>query len=234
VSGSLGRSAAFAAIGLASAVSVVAAAVVLLFNPLWVGFEQARTNVDRLTGFSLDDVHRVTNGVLADLIVGPAAFLQQVGGVDVFDPRERQHLVDVRGAFSLFFGLVVASVVVLAVAAVRTRDRAWLWRSVATGTRALAIVVVAVGTFVALFFDMTFELFHQLLFAGGSYTFDPLHERLVQLFPEQFWSETAIVLVIAILLLAIAVSLIASARSRTRSSSAETVRVATRPDGTTA
>ena len=46
---------------------------------------------------------------------------------------------------------------------------------------------------------MTFELFHELLFAGGSYTFDPLHERLVQLFPEQFWSETAIVLVVAIL-----------------------------------
>ena len=38
-----------------------------------------------------------------------------------------------------------------------------------------------------------FELFHRIFFAGGSYTFDPATDRLVQLFPFRFWQETAIV-----------------------------------------
>ena len=38
-----------------------------------------------------------------------------------------------------------------------------------------------------------FEIFHRLFFAGGSYTFDPRTDRLVQLFPFDFWSETTLV-----------------------------------------
>ena len=55
-----------------------------------------------------------------------------------------------------------------------------------------------------MFFDQAFELFHTLFFPAGSYNFDPGTERLVQLFPYQFWVETTIAvgtLVVALSLL---------------------------------
>jgi integral membrane protein (TIGR01906 family) len=54
------------------------------------------------------------------------------------------------------------------------------------------IVLVVAGAFAVFAFDAAFEVFHRLFFSAGSYTFDPRTDRLVQLFPEQFWSETAI------------------------------------------
>ena len=54
----------------------------------------------------------------------------------------------------------------------------------------MLLVIGGVVSFVA--FDALFETFHRLFFAGGSYTFDPATDRLVQLFPFQFWQETAI------------------------------------------
>jgi integral membrane protein (TIGR01906 family) len=61
-----------------------------------------------------------------------------------------------------------------------------------------------VGVFVDFAFDAAFEVFHRLFFPAGSYTFDPRTDKLVQLFPEAFWSETAIFVGVAILVAAIA------------------------------
>src|SRR5262249_51209220 len=139
-------------------------------------------------------VHRVTNGFLGELILGPGTFLQQVAGVTVLDPRERQHLADVRGVMLAFFAVALVSVAILVAAGLRVRDRAWLRGSVGAAAAALAGGLVVVGLLFAVFFDAAFDFFHRLFFAGGSYTFDPTQERLVQLFPETFWSDTALAL----------------------------------------
>jgi integral membrane protein (TIGR01906 family) len=200
------------AVAVSAALVIIGAGVVAFLNPFWVGFEQTRTGADKFTGYALDDVHRVTNAVLGELIFGPATFLQQVGGVAVFDPRESQHLADVRGVLLGFFAVVAIGIVVLAVAAWRAHDRAWLWRSVAGGTAVLAGGVVIVGALFALFFDAAFDLFHRIFFASGSYTFNPGQERLVQLFPEDFWSETSIALAVVSLALSLAVTWLALRR----------------------
>ena len=211
----LARSAGSVAVAISAAVLVVAVGVIVFLNPIWVGFEQARTRADAFTGYSLDDVHRVTNAVVGELILGPATFLQQVAGVAVFDLRERQHLADVRSVLLGFVALVLLSIVVLVVAAWRVRDgdRARLWRSIARGTAVLAGAVIIVGAIFALFFDAAFDMFHRLLFPGGSYTFDPGQERLVQLFPEDFWSETSIALAVVLLILSIVVTWVALRRA---------------------
>jgi integral membrane protein (TIGR01906 family) len=208
-----GRAAASVGVAISAALVVIAGAILVFLNPIWVGFEQARTHAERFTGYSLDDVHRVTNSILGDLILGPPTFLQQVGGVAVFDPRERQHLVDVRGVLLTFFALIVVAIAVLVLAGWRARDRTWLWRSVAAGSAVLAGAVVIVGALFALFFDAAFELFHRLLFPSGSYTFDPSQERLVQLFPEDFWAETSIALAIVILVISVGVAWFARGRA---------------------
>src|SRR5437773_8962762 len=105
-----------------TAIAIVAASMFVFLNPLWVGFEQARTGADRLTGYPIDDVHRVTNGYLGELLIGPGTFLQQVAGVTVLDARERQHLADVRGVMLGFFALALVALGVLLVATWRSRD----------------------------------------------------------------------------------------------------------------
>jgi len=225
---SLGRSIGSVIVAIAAALAVIGAAILVFLNPVWVGFEQIRTKADLFTGYTVDDVHRVTNAVLGELIFGPATFLQQVGGVDVFDPRERQHLVDVRSVLVQFLAVILAGIVILVIAGWRARDREWLWRSVAAGTAVLAGAVVVVGAVFAIAFDQAFDFFHRLFFAGGSYTFDPREERLVQLFPEDFWSETSIALALAILVLAVAVTWFALRRATVRTTSAASQPVASR------
>ena len=56
----------------------------------------------------------------------------------------------------------------------------------------IAVVTVVGGVGGVLLFDQAFALFHELFFPPGSWTFDAGSEKLVQLFPQQFWVETTI------------------------------------------
>jgi integral membrane protein (TIGR01906 family) len=214
MTGTIGRRVAGGLVGVAAMVVILAAAVALFFNPLYVGFEQDRAQAAAWTGYSSEEVHSVTNGVLGELYFGPARFEQAINGEPVFDPRERAHLADVRGVL-LGFGIVTSlALIVLVVAALASHDRRWMWRGIGGGARLLAGAVVIGGAFFAVAFDAAFDLFHRLFFAGGSYTFDPSTERLVQLFPGQFWWETSIALAVVALLLSAAVWSFANGRLR--------------------
>jgi integral membrane protein (TIGR01906 family) len=78
---------------------------------------------------------------------------------------------------------------------------------VGTGGSVLVGGVIVVGVAFALFFDQAFEIFHEVFFPPGTYMFDPRTDRLVQLFPDQFWSETTVAIALAVLLLALGVAL---------------------------
>ena len=101
-------------------------------------------------------------------------------------------MADVRTVFRGLWVLAAISVVIL-VAASRRSDRAGTWRAVRGGAIGLTIGVVVVGVVGLVAFDRLFELFHEVFFPAGSYLFDPATDRLVQLFPFQFWDETAMV-----------------------------------------
>ena len=55
---------------------------------------------------------------------------------------------------------------------------------------------------------------HRLFFAAGTYTFDPQTYRLVQLFPDVFWSETTMAVGGLTLFLSLVVALVATRRLR--------------------
>jgi integral membrane protein (TIGR01906 family) len=69
----------------------------------------------------------------------------------------------------------------------------------------LAVLIAIVGVFALVAFDAAFELFHRLFFSGN-YTFDPATDKLVQLFPEAFWSEIAIAVGAVVIVVAILVA----------------------------
>lgn len=202
-------------IALATALTIVAVTLPLFLNPVWVGFEQGRAQATAWTGFTEQQLRVATDSILGDLVFGPPAFDVEVAGTPVLNERERAHMRDVRGVFIGFFVAAVVGLVGASLIAARRRGdgRRDAWRAARAGAIALVVALVIGGAISLVAFDALFEVFHRLFFAGGSYTFDPSSERLVQLFPFQFWQETAVAVGGVCIAVAVAVAAVASRRA---------------------
>ena len=209
------REAANALIGLATAIVIVAVTLPLFLNPVWVAFEQGRAQATAWTGFTEPELREATDAILADLVFGPPDFDVAVAGAPVLNERERGHMRDVRGVFIGFFAVALALAAAGGTVAARRHgpERSSTWRAIRGGALALIGVFLVGGVVSVVAFDALFEVFHRIFFAGGSYTFDPATERLVQLFPFQFWQETAIVLGAMSVLLASVLAVVATRRA---------------------
>jgi integral membrane protein (TIGR01906 family) len=176
--------------GVAAALVILALAILPFLTPVWVAFGQAQADATGWTNFTTDELRQVTDSILHDLVIGPPNFDVTLNGQPVLEERERQHMRDVRNVFAEFYAVAVLGGIVLAGAFLLARGperRARLWRWLSkTGLVIIGVTVVG-GLVGVLFFDQAFELFHELFFPAGSYLFDPLTEKLVQLFPQQFW-----------------------------------------------
>lgn len=191
-------------------VLLVAAAVAVLLTPVWVFGEQDRTGVERLTGYTPQEVRQATGAILADLFTG-GDFSVRVRGQPVLAAREVRHMEDVRDWFRrLFAGAAVALVALVILGRWGGGDLVWQGLAWSGGITAVVVLALAGASLVA--FDQVFALFHALFFPPGTYTFDPARDRLVQLFPEAFWFDTALAL--GGLLLAGGLALRAVARRR--------------------
>lgn len=182
-------------VALSAGLLILAVAISPFLTPAWVALEQDRSDAAAWTGFSADELRSATDAILSDLVAGPPAFDVTVRGTPVLTDGERSHMRDVRGVFTGFFTAAGAGLVLLVVARLAARpsgpwSRDRFLGSFRAGAIGLAIVIAAAGGIAAVAFDAAFEVFHQLFFAVGSYNFDPTRDRLVQLFPEAFWSET--------------------------------------------
>jgi integral membrane protein (TIGR01906 family) len=214
---------------LATAVVIVAVAILPFLTPAWVDFDQGRTGAIGYTGYSHDELRSATDSILADLVIGPPEFDVTVRGVAVLNERERGHMRDVRSVFAGFaiLAIVAAAGVVAAIAGARRLghpERAWA--AVRNGARGLAVGVVVGGVIAFFAFDAAFEVFHRLFFPGGTYTFDPRTDRLVQLFPFDFWLQTTMAVGVVILVLTVVVARFAGGRVRGATSRIEVGHVA--------
>jgi integral membrane protein (TIGR01906 family) len=208
--------------GLAIAIVIVAVAIVPFLTPARVGFEQDRAQAAAWTGYSATEVQQATGPILHDLVLG-GDFAVQVNGQPVLNERERAHMSDVRTVFRGLWILAVISVIVLAAgsvaAATGRADPSRIWRSVRRGSLGLTVGIVIVGAIGLVAFDQLFEVFHEVFFPAGSFLFDPATDRLVQLFPFQFWQETAMVVGAVIIVAALVVAAAAGRRAARATSS---------------
>jgi integral membrane protein (TIGR01906 family) len=186
---------------------IVAAAALLFLNPLWIAFDQDRSNVTGLTGYTPAQVREVTGSILSDLVFGPPNFDVAVDGAAVLEPRSRSHMADVRSVLMTLGGVALIAALFLLLAGFLGRGGRLFWRGVGYGATTLAGGVIVVGIGFALFFDQAFELFHAIFFPPGTYMFDSRTDKLVQLFPDQFWSETSVAMALAVLIIALGVAL---------------------------
>jgi integral membrane protein (TIGR01906 family) len=202
---------------LATAVVIVAVAILPFLTPAWVDFDQGWAGAIGYTGFTHDELRTATTSILSDLVVGPPNFDVAIRGVPVLNERERAHMRDVRGVFTGFAVLAALAAVGLVAAYVGARrlghpERAW--SAIRSGARGLMVGVVVAGLVAFFAFDAAFEVFHQLFFPGGTYTFNPATDRLVQLFPDSFWSETTMAVGAVVLVLSLLVAKLAGGRAR--------------------
>ena len=212
MSGSAGRPMGTIAVAISTGIVLLGLAVAVFFNPWFVAFEQGRANATTWTGYTPEQLRSATDSILGDLYLG-GSFGVTINGTPVLDARERQHMQDVRAVFAAFWVLVGVGAIVLGLGLRRSRGAAWFWRAVAWGSTVVGIGVIFLGAIAFVAFDALFEAFHRLFFAGGSYTFDPRTERLVQLFPDAFWFETSILLGGVLLVLSVAVRVFAVRRT---------------------
>jgi len=181
-------------------ITIVALAILVFLNPVWVGFEQDRTGAAALTGYDPATVHQVTNSILHDLAFGPPNFAVTVAGQTVLGARERGHMADVRSVFFGFGLVALLAVLVLVNIGIFARGAAWFRTAVRRAAVILAVAVMVLGIVAAVAFDSLFEVFHEIFFPPGSFDFDA-SSKLIQLFPDQFWFETSLLLGVVILVL---------------------------------
>jgi integral membrane protein (TIGR01906 family) len=199
-----------AALVIGSSVAIVLAALAVMpfLTPVWMGIGQAHARATEWTGYTDGQLRSVTDAIVHDLVFGPPDFAAPLPGgtTPVLSDAERAHMRDVRGVFAGFclVALGAAGVLAGAFALARTRGaRARLWRRLARSGTVVAIVTVVGGGLGVLVFDQAFTLFHEVFFPGGNWAFDPRKDKLVQIFPDQFWSDTTIAVGITIVLLAL-------------------------------
>lgn len=208
-----------ALVAASSALVILAVVVGPFLSPAWVAFEQGRANAAGWTGYTAPELRFATDAILHDLVIGPPAFDVSLAGTPVLNAAERSHMRDVRGVFAAFYLLAAAGLLVLVLGRLAARGSGpWNARryigSVRAGAAGLVVVVVAIGIVAAIAFDAAFEMFHRLFFPAGTYNFDPRVDRLVQLFPDAFWSETTLAVGAVTITCAILVILVTGRRLR--------------------
>jgi len=209
-----------AAVAVSTALVVVALAIVPSLGSGWVAFEQGRAGAAELTGFAPGDLRTVTDAILADLVSGTGDFDVQLDGATVLSDTERSHMRDVRAVFASLYAAAAVALAILGIAFWRAgrQGSRWTrrdaWRGVRFGAIGLVIGTAVAGVIALVAFDVAFEVFHRLFFAQGTYLFDPATSRLVQLFPDAFWSETAIAVGAMILVVASGTAWLAGRRLR--------------------
>lgn len=193
------------AVALFFPVVVVAAAVraVATSSFLWFEYHRPGFPADRY-GFSLDD--RMTYGSYAlDYVLNfaPPRYLGDLvtpDGEPLFLESEVGHMADVKGVLGLsfFLALVLLVLAVLACVYLARRDKGGIRRALFSGA-VLTLVGIAVLTVLAVLAWQTFfTQVHALFFANGTWTFR-VDDTLIRLFPEQFWTDSAITVAVLVL-----------------------------------
>ncbi|MFP5343958.1 MAG: DUF1461 domain-containing protein [Candidatus Limnocylindria bacterium] len=203
-------------VAIASVIVIIGVTIALYFNPVWVGFAQDRAGVAEITGYSPAQVRTVTGALLSDVILGPPQFTVEVDGQPVLTETERGHMVDVFDVVRRALAVLAIAVAALVVVFATSRGQAWPWRAVQAGSGGLVAIGVVVGIAVVFFFDAAWLLFHRVFFPQGNFMFDPQTQRLVQLLPGQFWTESATAVTATALALAVVVALVARRQARLR------------------
>jgi integral membrane protein (TIGR01906 family) len=196
------------AFAIAAALAITLTGPLLLFNPWFVSFEQARHDVPARLGTDQPTVDRLTGSMLGDLFLNGDFTVSLDGEQPVLDASERSHMRDVGGLVRALVLIEVVALAALLITGWRLRaERARRGRLLLVGAAVVGGAAVMGALVFALAFDVAFAAFHSLFFAAGTWQFGA-DSNLLRLFPQPFWSELSLVAGVVIALSAVAVALL--------------------------
>lgn len=179
----------------ASAALLLATTLVFFLLPPVVHLLLGLSGSAAVLGTDAATAHRLSDSLVFDLLRA-GDFSVQYGGQALLSAAERSHLVDVGALLRTVLGAGAAGALFLSGALLRLRVleggvraglRNRIWRSLADGAVLIALAAFLAGVALTLSFESTFSFFHSLVFAAGTWTFDPATDRLILLYPDAFW-----------------------------------------------
>jgi integral membrane protein (TIGR01906 family) len=134
-------------------------------------------------------------------------------GEPAFQAREIKHMLDVRVLIAKVFPLALiisGALIVLAIVFRKNpRYRDTVAQGLGAGSILTLVLLAGLIAYVLLNFDSFFLTFHRLFFEGDTFMFR-YDDTLIRLYPEQLWSDAAIL--IGVLTGAMAVGLLVASR----------------------
>lgn len=186
---------------------IALAGPLLLFNPWFVSFEQARSDVPARLATSQAEVDRVTGRVLGDIWSGGTFEVALDATGPLLDENERSHMRDVASLVRVLGTLAgVAALVLLFSVLTLRHERRRVGRLLLISASAVGLMAVVLAAAFAVAFDQAFLAFHEIFFPQGNFLFDQ-DSKLLRLFPEPFWFACALAAGIAIIVSALIVAL---------------------------
>ncbi len=175
----------------ATIVVIIALAVLLLPTPITHIMLDRASSAERL-GLTTSEVNGLSDTTIVQVVFGTTAV--NVIGADgraFYSSADSMHLGDVRSLLRLVLGLGFLSLIgLLLVAKATKRNRLTVWRSINCGANSLFYAVLIIGVISIAAFQPAFEIFHQVFFPDGNYSFYPT-DHMVQLYPISFWQDFA-------------------------------------------
>ena len=116
----------------------------------------------------------------------------------LYTPSEIGHMIDVKNLTdNILIIVVVTGIIVvggLLFLLIKPATRHLGWKTMMQSGLFTILTLGLIALFIAVAWPLFFELFHELLFPPGTWTFY-YSDSLIRLFPEQFWFEVGIIIV---------------------------------------
>jgi len=188
-------------LALAAAALAIGATTAIFLTPPVVHFLLSVSDAHTVLGVEPRVAEALSDALVGDLLTD-GAFDAPLGDAPLLSAGERSHLVDVGALLRVVLAAGLGGLITLAAA--RTCRRAWLRVAIRDGAALIVGGALLAAAAFTLAFDATFSFFHGLFFAAGTWTFNPATDRLVQLYPQEFWTLAALLFCLALALLSFA------------------------------
>jgi integral membrane protein (TIGR01906 family) len=188
-------------LALAAAALAIGATTAIFLTPPVVHLLLSVSDAHTVLGVEPRVAEALSDALVGDLLTD-GAFDAPLGDTPLLSAGERSHLVDVGSLLRVVLVAGLGGLTVLALA--RTRRRTWLRVAIRDGAALIVGGALVAAAAFTLAFDATFSFFHGIFFAAGTWTFNPATDRLVQLYPQEFWTLAALLFCLALALLSFA------------------------------
>ena len=188
-------------LALAAAALAIGATTAIFLTPPVVHLLLSVSDAHTVLGVEPRVAEALSDALVGDLLTD-GAFDTPLGDAPLLSAGERSHLVDVGALLRAVLVAGLGGLIVLALA--RARRRAWLRAAIRDGAALIVGGALVAAAAFTLAFDATFSFFHGIFFAAGTWTFNPATDRLVQLYPQEFWTLAALLFCLALALFSFA------------------------------